>query len=103
MNKLLVIFLIFNFLIFPVSVSAQEINLDQINLKNLNLDKLPDLSFDSPDGGVSPGEAINFFKKLYDLGDQVYKLVSEVWNIASSLIKEVTGLSLANILTELIN
>jgi hypothetical protein len=104
MKSILIIFLIFSFLFIPIlSVRAQEINLNQINFDKLNFDKLPSFSFDSTGEEVSSGEALNFFRDLYTLGKKVKELVSIVWNFASSFLQEVTGLSLGQILVELIN
>ncbi len=102
MRYLLIIFLIFSFFVVPVA-QAQEINLNQIDFENLNLDKLPDFSFESSGEGLSSGEALSFFKNLYKLGKQVKSLVVTVWGVASTFLEEVTGFSLGQILTELIN
>ncbi len=83
-------------------VLAQGIDFGQIDWGSLNLENVPKITGSTPDG-VSPGEAVNFFKKVYDLGSKVYELVSKVWGISSSLIYDVTGFTLGEILVKIIN
>ncbi len=92
MKKLIIFFLIVS-VFFPFGALAQ-IETGEIEFDRLKFDKIP---------SVEAGEAIDFFRKAEELGTKIYGLVSKVWRIASSLIEEVTGLTMGEIFTGLIN
>ncbi len=95
MKKIIIIFLIVS-VFFPYIVLAQNIETNSVNLEGFGFEEASGISLDI-------GDTINFFKEAKSLGSKIYSLVSKVWRIASSLIENVTGLTLEEIFIGLIN